>query len=123
MQTTLSRVKGGAKRKATAALDEPQDARLLQIPGAFKRRASTQAATPLNAPGTALRRASLFWGHRVAVKSLCAPEGYGTLLDPQALPVGPMRAGYHPTWDSHPFVQFSNGQVMAIPRELIDFIN
>jgi hypothetical protein len=47
----------------------------------------------------------------------------GTLLDPKTLPEGSISRGYVKVWDSHPFVRFDDGRVVAYPRELIEIEN
>jgi hypothetical protein len=43
----------------------------------------------------------------------------GILLDPRTLPGGSVRDGYLKVSDTHPFVRFPDGRVVAYPREQI----
>jgi hypothetical protein len=127
VQNTASRVKGAGAiaEVAKRTLDVPVDARLLQLPaGLLRKDGLPTKSTDSSPPGTALRRASSSFGARVRVYSVFeAPGCTGTLLDPESLPRGPVSRGYMKDWDSHPFVRFDDGRVVAYPRELIEIEN
>jgi hypothetical protein len=127
VQTTTSGVKGAVAiaKAAKRTLDVPVDARLLQLPaGLLRKDGSPTHSTDSSPPGTAQRRASSYFGARVRVYSVFeAPGCTGTLLDPESLPRGPVSRGYMKDWDSHPWVQFPDGRIVAYPRELIEIEN
>lgn len=126
MQTTTSRVKGAvaSAKAAKRTLDEHVDARLLQLSGGLPETPCTQAKkAESRPPETAQRRASSCFGASVRVYSVFEVSGQpGILLDPRTLPSGSVRDSYLKVWDSHPFVKFPDGRVVAYPREQVEIL-
>jgi hypothetical protein len=124
VQNTISRVKGVVAPAETAkrTLDAPISARLLQLSGGLPETPCTQAKkAESRPPETAQRRASSYFGFSVRVYSVFEASGQsGILLDPRTLLNGSVSDGYLKVWDTHPFIRFPDGRVVAYPRELIE---